>query len=73
MTNTVRIEPNAVLDDGALYCLFGITETAAVKARRAGKLKYTRKGNRVLYLGKWVLAWLQSDVQEGVAHASASA
>jgi hypothetical protein len=56
----VRIDPEAVFDDGALYQAFGLTAAALAAARRAGALRYTRQGKRTLYLGRWVLNWLES-------------
>jgi hypothetical protein len=73
MTNAVFIEPDAILDDGALYQLFGIREGTAAKARREGKLRFTKQGPRILYLGKWVVDWLEADGTRGVAHAEATA
>lgn len=65
MTVSVVIEPNAICDDAALYCALGISATTLAKARRNGSLRYTRKGNRILYLGQWILDWLSSgDEQE---------
>jgi hypothetical protein len=61
MTAAVRIDPDAVLDDGALLMEFGISAATLARARREGKLRYTRKGRRILYLGVWILNWLQMD------------
>jgi hypothetical protein len=65
----INLEPVAVYDDGALYCSFGLSAAALARARRSGHLRYTRQGNRVLYLGEWVTEWLRSDGERrGVSH-----
>jgi hypothetical protein len=56
----VRIEPDALYDDGSLYQLIGLTQTSLLAARRGGRLRYSRQGNRVIYLGCWILQWLES-------------
>jgi hypothetical protein len=70
VTAGVSIDPQAVYDDGALYCALGLSTAALARARRSGYLRYTRQGNRVLYLGEWVIEWLRAagEVRE-VAHA----
>jgi hypothetical protein len=60
MIEPVSIEPEAVFDDGALYQALGLTPASLAAGRRAGTLRYTRQGKRILYLGKWILAWLES-------------
>jgi hypothetical protein len=72
MIEPVNILPEALYDDGSLYQVLGLTETALANARRAGTLRYTRQGKRTLYLGKWILAWLEAAAAprpEGVANA----
>jgi hypothetical protein len=58
----VRIEPESLYDDGALHIALGLTAAALASARRAGTLRYTRQGKRTLYLGRWILEWLESAV-----------
>src|SRR5262245_62291592 len=58
MLRAVAIDPDAVFDDAALHNELGLSASAVRRARRAGELRYTRKGQRTLYLGRWVLAWL---------------
>jgi hypothetical protein len=61
MIEPVLIDPNAVYDDGALRLTLGLTSSAMAAARRAGTLRFTRQGKRILYKGGWILAWLESD------------
>jgi hypothetical protein len=60
MIEPVRIEPEAIYDDGSLYQFLGLSPTSLAAGRRAGTLRHTRHGKRVLYLGRWVLTWLES-------------
>lgn len=58
------LEPTGVYDDGALVLGLGLTHAALIRARRDRRLRFTRKGNRTLYLGSWVLDWLREDASE---------
>lgn len=60
-TLAIQIEPNAIYDDDVLFSTLGVTSRTLSKARQAKQLRFTRKGQRVLYLGKWVLDWLAAD------------
>jgi hypothetical protein len=60
MIEPVLIEPEAVYDDGSLRQALGLTDAALAAARRGGSLRFTRQGKRVLYLGKWITSWLES-------------
>jgi hypothetical protein len=57
----ITLPPTAVYDDGALYCSLGLTTATLARARRSGRLRFSRQGKRVLYLGEWVMDWLRSD------------
>jgi hypothetical protein len=54
----VELQPDAIYDDGALVMSLGIASASLVRARRTGQLRYRRVGQRCLYLGRWVLDWL---------------
>jgi hypothetical protein len=60
MIEPVLIEPEAVYDDGSLRQALGLTDSALAAARKNGSLRFTRQGKRVLYLGKWITSWLES-------------
>jgi hypothetical protein len=60
MIEPVLIEPEEHYDDGSLHQSLGLTDAALANARRARTLRYARQGKRTLYLGKWILAWLES-------------
>ena len=66
-TEPIRIDPDAIYDDGALVLTLGLTHAAIARARRSKRLRYTRNGRRILYRGQWILDWLESDDRrEGV-------
>jgi hypothetical protein len=69
MVSAVQISPSAVYDDGALRRELGISPTALARARRDGRLRYTQQGRRILYLGSWVLRWLEGSTAPEVVHA----
>jgi hypothetical protein len=60
MVEPVLIAPEALYDDSALHQSLGLSPASVAAGRRAGMLRYTRQGKRTLYLGKWILAWLES-------------
>ena len=69
MQQEVSIAPDGIYDDGALHLALGLTPATLAQARRAGELRFTRKGKRTLYLGQWVLDWIRADSPKGVHHA----
>jgi hypothetical protein len=67
---TARIDPDSIYDDDSLYAALGVSAQTLLRARRDGQLRYTRKGHRILYLGRWVMDWLEADATpQEVAHA----
>jgi hypothetical protein len=60
MIEPVLLDPEALYDDGSLRQALGLTPTTLAAGRRSGTLRYTRQGKRTLYLGKWILAWLEA-------------
>jgi len=61
MIDATVLLPDAILDDTSLRTLIGVTPTTLARARREGKLRFTRQGNRTLYLGEWIVDWLRGD------------
>jgi hypothetical protein len=61
MLSPVSIDPGALYDDGAVVLALDVPSATLARARREGRLRYTRQGRRVLYLGKWLLDWLTAD------------
>jgi len=57
----IRIDPGAVYDDGTVVLTLDIPSATLARARRDGRLRYTRQGRRVLYMGQWLLDWLAAD------------
>jgi hypothetical protein len=60
MVSSVSIQPDAVYDE-RLFQALEVSAATLVRARREGRLRYTRKGKHTLYLGRWVLDWLGAD------------
>ena len=58
MTETVEFHPNAVYAEGQVRLMLGLSEMSIADARRRGDLRFTRKGNRILFLGQWIIDWL---------------
>lgn len=65
------IDPRAVYDDAALSVALGVSAESLAHARQSGYLRYARKGRRILYLGQWILDWLERDslAEKGVSDA----
>jgi hypothetical protein len=64
MPDTITIDPLAVYTGDQLSAMLDVSEGTLAEARRSGVLRATKKGRRVLFLGKWVLSWLEADGQE---------
>jgi hypothetical protein len=60
----ILIHPECFYDDEAVYTALGISQGTLARARRAGDLRFVRKGQRTLYLGRWLLAWLEVAEEE---------
>jgi hypothetical protein len=69
MVSPVHIDPAAVYDDGAIVLALNIPSSTLARARREGRLRYTRQARRPLYIGQWVLDWLASDSRPEVCNA----
>jgi hypothetical protein len=61
MIEPVVIEPDALFDDAALHQALGLTPSTLAAGRRAGTLRYTRRGKRTLYFGRWIIDWLERE------------
>jgi hypothetical protein len=58
-----HIHPERVYDTAALVLALDIPSATLARARREGRLRYSRRGQRVYYLGSWVLSWLCGELQ----------
>ena len=58
MPGTIQIDPQTIFTDGGLRLLLGLPSATLARARREGRLRYTRRGKRIFYTGEWVLDWL---------------
>ena len=71
MVAGVTVNPTEIYDDGSLYVALGLSASALARARRSGRLKFTRQGRRVFYLGSWIVEWLKAEGERReVEHAS---
>jgi hypothetical protein len=66
MPISCKIERDRIYDEGAVVLSLDLPSSTLAKARRAGDLRFAKKGRRILYLGRWVLEWLTGD--EEVPH-----
>ena len=60
MVGPVKIDSESVYDDGSILFTLDISSETLARARREGGLRFARKGRRVLYLGRWILDWLEA-------------
>jgi hypothetical protein len=58
-----HIHTDGIYHDGQARLLLGLTGATLARARREGRLRFTRQGNCVLYRGAWLLAWLEADAE----------
>lgn len=73
-TDAILIDPDGIYDDGLLCGALGVSAQTLARARHDGQLRFSRKGKRILYLGRWVLDWLQVDtVRQGESPSEGSA
>ena len=66
----LHISPTTIYDDTTIALHLGVPLAALTRARRAGGLRFTPVGRRVLLLGRHVLDWLEAadvDPVEGKA------
>ena len=61
----MQIDHREVYDDAALVLGLGLSSRTLTRARRKGRLRYTRQGHRILYLGRWILEWLEVESLTG--------
>lgn len=61
MPDCLPVDPNAVYTEGAISLALDIPLATLARARRDGRLRYTRQGPRVLVIGQWILEWLKED------------
>jgi len=59
------IHPEGIYTDADLRLTLGLTSAALARARREGRLRFSRQGQRVLHRGTWVIAWLEADARGG--------
>jgi hypothetical protein len=66
-TEPVTLNPLGVYSGRELGRILDAGPATLAAARRFGALRAVKKGRRVVYLGEWVLAWLNAEAAPGVA------
>jgi hypothetical protein len=73
MTRACQLDNDGFYDDDALESTLGLRAAALARGRRDGSLRFTRRGGRTLYLGRWVTDWLTADGAEDPARKAVAA
>lgn len=60
MDPSLKIDPDAFYHAAAIAIGLDLSLSALDRARREGKLRFVRKGQRILMRGQWVLDWLNT-------------
>jgi hypothetical protein len=55
----IIIYPEGIYDDTTLCDWLGVSLQVLGRARKSGELRFSRKGSRNLYMGSWVLRWIE--------------
>jgi hypothetical protein len=55
-----RINADAVYTDVTASMALGISLSALDKGRRDGSLRFSRRAGKVLFLGSWLLQWIEA-------------
>jgi hypothetical protein len=58
---TLCIDPDTIYSEGAVALALDLPLATLARARREGRLRYSRQGQRILIRGAWLLEWLESD------------
>ena len=64
LTAPFKIDPDAVYVDSDVRLGLSLTSATLSRARREGKLRFSRKGHTILYRGQWLIDWLERDARE---------
>ena len=64
MSGVLQVQPDAFYADEVLRDRLGFSESTMSRARKAGELRYAKRGHRILYRGDWLLKWLEADAAE---------
>ena len=59
MKETITIHRTGIYTTDHLCKMLDVSQQNLAAARRSGALRAARKGRRIIYLGEWVLGWLQ--------------
>ena len=59
----ITFDQNGWYTDGQARLLLDVPGATLARARRAGELRYSRAGKRIMYRGQWLTAWLESSAK----------
>ncbi len=69
MADPITIDPESYYHAGDIALALDVPQATLDRARRSGRLRYTRQGRRVLLRGQWILDWLAAGAEpQGVPH-----
>ncbi len=71
MSGELHILTDAFYAEDLIRRSLGLNASMLAKARKAGELKYAKRGKRVLYRGDWLRDWLEADAADDRAAVSA--
>jgi hypothetical protein len=60
----VKIDAECWYTDPDLRIVLRVPGATLQRARRAGELRHTRRGNTTWHRGEWVIAWLSGQTAE---------
>jgi hypothetical protein len=60
MLSALPIDPDTVYTEGSVSLALDLPLATLARARREGRLRYSRQGQRILILGQWLLDWLNA-------------
>lgn len=61
-TRPITIEPNGWYTDSQARLLLDVPSATLIRARQLGRLRSSKAGRHVMYLGQWLIDWLSATV-----------
>ena len=56
----IHIDPDCIYLDGDVRFALDLTSATLARARRDGRLRFTRQGHSVIYRGRWLIDWIEA-------------
>ena len=64
MVEAYPVNPTSIYDDSTIQQSLGISAESLKRARKMRKLRFAKNGHRILYLGRWLIDWLESEATD---------